>query len=485
MQVKKFEAPTIQEALDTIKRELGPEAIILQTKKYKRGFGLMSKASVEITAAISDRSVQKKAYVEKRLSSGSRDTLKNIGAGRQADIIDDYVDKHASKAAANAYERAQPKAHSSSGASHLDRLTQTADRVEVRRSAPSSAAVSGGQIGAAVVQSGRKVTSTRYIDIQDEAGKSGTPGMSVQDEIRHLKRMLEEVKGNQESRDSRSHQTGSGAHSLMAAGTLEYPAMQDAYEQLVINGMDKRNALSLLKKVGFELGTDQARQPEAVLDQLALEVLESTQIASPLLGVEPGKGAGPAVITLVGPTGVGKTTTIAKIASEALIKKNLKVGLINLDSYKIAAFDQLATYAKILNVPFRSVANAQDLQSALADFKSLDLVLIDTTGRSQKDPEALKQMQAILSVVPSNNTQLVLSATTRDGELYDIASRFGIFKPQAMVISKLDEATTFGSIYNISQKAKLPLSYFTTGQRVPEDIEQASRERLVSLVLEI
>ncbi|MGE0615512.1 MAG: flagellar biosynthesis protein FlhF, partial [Bacteriovoracia bacterium] len=158
---------------------------------------------------------------------------------------------------------------------------------------------------------------------------------------------------------------------------------------------------------------------------------------------------------------------------------------INVDSYKIAAADQLSTYAKILNVPFRSVADAEELRVALQEFNRFDVVLIDTTGRSQRDMEHLNQMRDLLAAVPNLRTALVLSSTTRDTELYDIGKRFSGFKPGGLILSKLDEALVYGSIYNVSHRLKLPLMYFTTGQRVPEDIEEATAERLAALVLDL
>ncbi|MCM2324727.1 MAG: AAA family ATPase, partial [Oligoflexia bacterium] len=313
-------------------------------------------------------------------------------------------------------------------------------------------------------------------------GTLGMAGMSVDEELKHLKRMIEELKSVQEQG------AGAGAESALAQGALANPALQSGFEQLVLNGIDRRFAFSLIKKVGFELG-EESRSPERVTDQVAAEIMQGTEVLSVLAGIEPASSVegrtGPVTMALVGPTGVGKTTTVAKIASEAILKRNLKVGLINLDSYKVAAFDQLGTYAKILNVPFRSVATGAELHAALLDFQALDLVLIDTTGRSQRDPEALKEMQAILQAVPGIRSQLVLSVTTRDAELYDMAGRFSLFRPQGIIMSKLDEATIFGAIYNVSQRMKLPLMYFTVGQRVPEDIEEATRERVASLVLDL
>jgi flagellar biosynthesis protein FlhF len=310
--------------------------------------------------------------------------------------------------------------------------------------------------------------------------------MSVQDEMRHLKRMIEELKSAQDTQLA-----GGGAQAMLPSGRLGAPALEDAFEQLVLSGVDKRFALDLIRKVAFELGEEASASPDHVTDQLAAEIMGSTEVASALGELRPGgapMGApetGPRVIALVGPTGVGKTTTVAKIASEAILKRNLKVGLVNLDTYKVAAFDQLGTYAKILNVPFRSCATAEELRAALADYRSLDLVLVDTTGRSQKDPAALNATKEVLAASPEATAHLVLSVTTRDGELYDMAGRFAMFRPQGIIVSKLDEGTTYGAIYNVCQKARLPLSYFTTGQRVPEDIEEATRERVASLILDI
>jgi flagellar biosynthesis protein FlhF len=466
MQVKKFEAPTLQEALDNVKRELGPEAIILQTKKNKRGFGLMNQPSVEVTAAVSDRSSQKKQYVENRLPEPNREALKKLTAAKQADFLDKYTDG-----------KGRTFARGSSGTSSAGAATP--------------------------VPNTKKLTATRYIDIDEDqipppsatkarpaptgavAGQlaANAPignSMTVEEEVRHLKRMIEELKNSQDD-----GQSGSGAQLLVSQSRLSTPALQEAFEQLIVNGVDKRYAYALVKRAAFELGDEHARNPEMVLDLVATEMMRSTEVSSPLAGIEPQSGNGPVVLALVGPTGVGKTTTVAKLASEAILRRNLKVGLVNLDGYKVAAFDQLGTYAKILNVPFRSAGSTEDLQAAIRDFRGLDLILVDTTGRSQKDPAALHEMQGLLGSVPGVRTQIVLSVSTRDTELYDMVNRFSIFRPEGLIMSKLDEGSIYGAIYNISQKAKLPLLYFTTGQRVPEDIEEATCERVAALILDL
>ncbi|OFZ78273.1 MAG: flagellar biosynthesis protein FlhF [Bdellovibrionales bacterium RIFOXYD1_FULL_53_11] len=466
MQIKKFEAPTVQEALDTIKRELGPEAIILQTRKYKKGFGLLSKPSVEVTAAVSERSLQRKKVTEVRMPENTREVIGRLPAARQAEVFDKYAK------------------------GLLDRAASARDGVELSAEAAT-----------------KKVTKTRYIDITDEPGpvarrrerepaymqprqepQAAPSGANVPNEIaeelRQLKRIVSEMKTAGDE-----NMLGSGAQALMSSPNLFTPALQDAFEQLVVNGIDRKFALSLLKRVNFDLGPEKSSKPDAVLDQLAGEILISTETLSALEGIKPRagrpEGAPPAVFVLVGPTGVGKTTTVAKIASEAILKNKLKVGLINLDNYRIGAFDQLATYAKILNVPFRSVQSADDFKSALSEFSSLDLVLVDTAGRSQKDTQALKDMEQLLGSIEGARTHLVISATTRDTELYETAARFSVLRPAGLIVSKIDEASVFGSVYNVSQRTKLPLMYFTTGQRVPEDIEEASPERVVSLVMDL
>jgi len=497
MQVKKFEAPTIQEALDVIKRELGPEAIILSTKKLKKAFGLMNRESVEVTAAVSERSIQKKSFAENRLRDSDKEAVKKLSAGRQGDLYDKYFDKSGPKAAPAAHRLTAtryaeitdgPKGSEPRTAAQAARAVGAQARAQAAASQLAASARSASQSGGQPAHQAQGLEqliangAARPLPSGAIAAPLGA-GMTVEEELRHLKRMVEEMKTVQEGVGATA--TGAGTGGVI----LGTPALQDAFEQLALAGLDKRYAYGLVKRVAFDLGETRALNPEEVLDQLAAEIMETTEVHSSLDGIAPGnrpaEGMGPAVIALVGPTGVGKTTTVAKIASDALLKRKLKVGLINLDSYKVAAFDHLGTYAKILNVPFRSVTDGAQLQSAIQDFKSLDLILVDTTGRSQRDPASLQEMQEVLGCVTELRTQLVLAVATRDGELYEMASRFGVFKPEGIIFSKLDEATSYGSVYNVSQKTKLPLLYFTTGQRVPEDLEEASRERVAALVMDL
>lgn len=510
MQVKKFEAPTIQEALETIKRELGPEAIILQTKKHKKGFGLLSRSSVEVTAAVSDRSSAKKQLVERKLPESGRRAMSQMGADKQADMLDDVMDRHLNAALQQTSRqdkvdvRTSSRANSTTAASNAaaskllpdDMATMIARAMSAQANQPSQArGVTGGGKLTSSQEVAKMVTQRRYIDIGEppkptapvqaapRASNQGSQGSALSEvlgratqnaiapellgELQQLKREVKELKQVADSKVSEVGFTG---------------ALQDSYEQLVMGGVDRRLALSLLKKVRFELGEKKIDNREEIADQLAAEILETTEVLN-FLGED--KPTECMWVALVGPTGVGKTTTLAKIATEALRKRGLRVGLVNLDAYKVGAFDQLATYARILNVPFRSVSSQQDLASAIADFKGLDLVLVDTAGRSQRDAEGLQELQQLLGGIDQVKTELVLSATTRDQELLETVKRFSMFHPQGLIFSKLDEASLYGAIYNVSQKAKLPLVYFTTGQKVPEDIEEATPERVVSLLMDL
>lgn len=473
MQVKKFEAPTIQEALDNVKRELGPEAIILQTRKNKRGFGLLSKASVEVTAAISERSLNKKQVVESRIPESSRSLVRGLPAGRQADMIEKYSDR----------TQSVQKAKTDEAAAKPRKITAT--RYIDIQDTGGTQAVASGAVSTKAFSPTRGMSLDGGMDLHEPAKppRNDPSKLSLEDEVQTLKKIIDDL------RTAKSEDSVVASGRMGSTPELELPVFQDAFEQLLLHGVDRRSAFTLMKKVAFELGGESqgyAIQADDVLDCLASEMMNSIQVQGIFEVLQDTKlRTGPLVVAFAGPTGMGKTSTVAKLASEALLRRKLKVGLINLDSQKPGAFDQLGTYAKLLNSPFRSASSQADFAAALKDFQGVDVVLVDTSGLSQKNAESHNKTIQILKSLPDLKLYMVLSATTREAELYDAVTRFSELRPQGVVLSKLDEATIYGPIYNISQKVKLPLAYFTTGQKIPEDIELATAERVVSLVMDL
>jgi flagellar biosynthesis protein FlhF len=197
---------------------------------------------------------------------------------------------------------------------------------------------------------------------------------------------------------------------------------------------------------------------------------------------EPNK-TGPAVVALIGPTGVGKTTTIAKLAAHARLREGKRVGLITIDTYRIAAVEQLKTYAQILKAPLTAVVEPSEMTRALEDMADMDLVLIDTAGRSQRDESRIGELAKFLEIAKPDQVHLVLSATSREETLKEAIRSFSTVGQCQLLLTKLDEAVSIGVILNLLRAFDLRLSYITTGQSVPDDIEPASARRVANLIL--
>ncbi len=188
-------------------------------------------------------------------------------------------------------------------------------------------------------------------------------------------------------------------------------------------------------------------------------------------------------VVLVGPTGVGKTTTIAKLAGRLALIDKKKVGLITIDTYRIGAVDQLRTYAEIMNIPFKVVITLKEMESAVDDLKDCDIILIDTTGRSSKNTMQISELRAFTQKIVPDCTMLVISGTTKNRDIDTILNGYSELNYEKLIITKLDETSTYGSIYNISKKSSKPIAYITTGQNVPDDIKSPSFEEIEKLIL--
>lgn len=188
-------------------------------------------------------------------------------------------------------------------------------------------------------------------------------------------------------------------------------------------------------------------------------------------------------VVLVGPTGVGKTTTIAKLAGRLALIDKKKVGLITIDTYRIGAVDQLRTYAEIMNIPFKVVITLKEMESAVDDLKDCDIILIDTTGRSSKNTMQISELRAFTQKIVPDCTILVISGTTKNRDIDTILNGYSELNYEKLIITKLDETSTYGSIYNISKKSSKPIAYITTGQNVPDDIKSPSFEEIEKLIL--
>jgi flagellar biosynthesis protein FlhF len=189
------------------------------------------------------------------------------------------------------------------------------------------------------------------------------------------------------------------------------------------------------------------------------------------------------IIAFVGPTGVGKTTTLAKLAAHYSMSEKLSVGLISADTYRIAAAEQLKTYARIMGLPIKVVSEKEEFRKALNLFSDKDLVLVDTPGKSRSDTGYTEKLRDFLNVGVPVETNLLLSVTTSRENMLDTSSRFGVVNYDNIIFTKLDEATGFGSMYDVIDHVGKPVSYLTNGQNVPSDIEEANPHRIAKLIM--
>lgn len=196
--------------------------------------------------------------------------------------------------------------------------------------------------------------------------------------------------------------------------------------------------------------------------------------------ITPGKRR---LVALVGPTGVGKTTTIAKLAANFRLREKRRVGLITVDTYRIAAVEQLRTYAEIIDLPMKVVASPAEMRAAVDGMDDLDLVLLDTAGRSPRDDLHSRELATMLNVAKADEVHLVLSASASTSALLRAVEAHADVGPTALILTKLDEAAGLGGILPLLRKSNLPLSYFTDGQHVPDDIAPAHAQRLARRIL--
>lgn len=188
-------------------------------------------------------------------------------------------------------------------------------------------------------------------------------------------------------------------------------------------------------------------------------------------------------VILIGPTGVGKTTTLAKLAAQYRFQLEKSVGLITIDAYRIAAIDHLKTYAQIMSIPLKVALTPKELERCIKDYRDKDIILIDTPGRSQFNAGALRELMNFLDAAQPADTHLLIAVSMKESDAYTVVENFAPQYVCQLIFTKLDETSAFGSILNICTKVGKPVSYLTTGQNVPDDIEVAKVDRIVGCFL--
>ncbi|MBL1218247.1 MAG: flagellar biosynthesis protein FlhF [Planctomycetes bacterium] len=264
----------------------------------------------------------------------------------------------------------------------------------------------------------------------------------------------------------------------MPAELLKY------YMTLIESEVSQDIADEICGKVRDELGSARLDSEEdvrgAVLHHLTAYIPVADDSDNPARARHDGR---PLTIALVGPTGVGKTTTIAKLAASYHLRKHLTVGLITTDTYRIAAVDQLRTYANIIGIPLKVALTPTEIAAACHDLRQCDVILIDTAGRSPNDREKIDEIRRFIKAADPHETHLVLSGTSGESTLIKTVERFSDVSADRIIFTKLDEAVSFGVLVNVVRRVGKQLSYVTTGQDVPDNIHAGHPERLARLIV--
>ena len=270
-----------------------------------------------------------------------------------------------------------------------------------------------------------------------------------------------------------------------AAAQDKEPTEQEKFVRLLYNTMlenevEEKYANQIIDEA------DKNRKPNLPFDYILANVYQKMILKfGKADGITPAEN-GPKTLIFMGPTGVGKTTTIAKIASHFAVEEKKKIAMLTADTVRIAAAEQLRTYANILEVPFRVIYTEEELKAAISDFRDYDYIFVDTTGHSHQNEELLEKMKKLLATAAEageSQAFLVLSTTTKYRDLQRISSSYKEIADYQLILTKLDETSTLGSLLNLKLFTDADIAYVTCGQNVPDDIEQFNPQKAVKQLL--
>lgn len=395
MIIKKYKAPTENEAIRLAKEDLGPDAIVMNVKTIKpRGIlRLFKKSRVELTAAIDDNIVEKSSEIPKNDTFDNKTDEKNYQFGR---VFEGGKDEY-SEDAKNAIE---------------EKINSIAKLLEQQMSTP----------------------------------RKDNPIDSIEDKV---------VVNNDSIVESE----------VKNASVSRGKVVDLIYYQLLENEVSE-------KYVDMIVGELSAQDDKLSIDNVLANTYQKIVLK---LGQTETLSAGkdkPKIVFFVGNTGVGKTTTMAKFASKCKLVDKLKIAMFSVDTYRIAAIEQIKTYASILNAPMEVVYTPEDMKNYVDKYKEYNLILVDTAGRSHRNEDQKNDLQAIIDSVEDYEKEvyLVVSVTVKYGDLINIARTYDKLFDYKLIFTKLDETSGLGSILNLKLDTGKPLSYVTWGQNVPDDI---------------
>lgn len=452
MIVKKFQAPTEMEAIVKAREELGSAAVVLNIKTIKqRGFArLFKKDVVEVTAALE----------EKDITDGinkSRPTFDNSLNSQQESAVHMINQSMVSNGSTSSINLVADDDISVTSASAIEqKLDSLHNLLQNQGSAASS--FNRSQPGNVPDRTG----------IQQDYRSAQAP--TAEGYMKRMSDIRDDISGeNIEIQQVRQREN------------VNYKFLQLIYNKLIDNEVDSRYADEIIGEIENSL------KKESNLDSILSAVYQKIilKLGKPKTITLGDKAK---VIFFIGPTGVGKTTTIAKIASSFKIEKEAKVAFITADTYRIAAVEQLNTYASIIDCPVSVVYSVEDMNRSLSEYKDYDLILVDTAGRSHKAEAQMDELKAFIAEVAQREDEfdfecyLTLSMTTKYKDLRNIADKYDDVD-WAVIFTKLDETCSLGNILNVRMLTDRQLSYTTSGQNVPDDIEVINEQGVAKQLL--
>lgn len=460
MKVKKYMVKNISEAMEQIRNDFGDDAYILDTKKIKKGgfLGIGGEKFVEVTVLSEEEKKQQESnnYNPSSNSIYSMNDMVNRNKRLNERISSN---KNGNNADQNSGENLDIKENNDMQ-SLLELINS---QREVSKNIDEEAkSFYNNQ------QSNYENIKTSYN--QEEVKKEKPKMMPLNNTTSQKKNDKEEKENSNENLDEIKSLINK-LNNKINSGNEHVSELKD---NLKDSGLSKDIINEIIDELDSENISENWKSDVTLLNKIKNILMKDIKINNE--DISQGK------IMLVGPTGIGKTTTLAKMA--AIIKRqNKKVAIVTIDTYRIAAADQLKIYADIMGIPAHVCYTPKDLQLTIDTLREMDVILIDTAGRSHKNDLQLGELKVFIDTVNPDKKILVCSSNVKTKDLIDIYEKFSISNPNSLIFTKLDETSSVGQIISLSKYTNLPVDYITTGQKVPDDIEKPDYDKLVSEVI--